>query len=239
MVKGSKNLKDLWKKANENKGKGQFDTLDDGRYLTVITEAEVNNSQASGRLQLMLEFKIQEGELEGKTTRTYIGLDSEIGVQICVNTLNRLGLEVEDPSDLEKEIGSLKGKIVKIRLKTKGEYQNVMVEKVIGEDISGSSEESNSNEAVEEPEVEDDDPPKANEGKDKPKGKKVVEEEEEEVVEEVEEEVELKKGMKVVFTLNGKEVEGKVVSIDEDAGKVVVQHKDKKYRVSGEAISIK
>lgn len=224
MVKGSKNLKDLWKKANENKGKGQFDTLDDGRYLTVITEAEVNNSQASGRLQLMLEFKIQEGELEGKTTRTYIGLDSEIGVQICVNTLNRLGLEVEDPSDLEKEIGSLKGKIVKIRLKTKGEYQNVMVEKVIGEDISGSSEESNSNEAVEEPEVEDDDPPKANEGKDKPKE---------------EEEVELKKGMKVVFTLNGKEVEGKVVSIDEDAGKVVVQHKDKKYKVSGEAISIK
>jgi len=216
MKAGTVNLKDLWKKAREKKSTGTFDELDDGRYLCAITDSEVNNSQATNRLQMFIEFKIQEGEFTGKTKRMYIGLDNEMGIQIAVGTLSRLGLDIEDPSELETELKQLNGKIVKIRLKTKqtakGDFQNVFIEKVVG-----------SSEPAERPSS----------------TKKDAEEVEEPAVEAELEDVELKVGLKVIFTLDKKEVEGEVSSIEEEEGKAIVKYKGKKYRVSCDKLSIK
>ncbi len=222
MGKNLKSLKGLWKKANENKGAGGFDEFEDGRYLTSISDAEVNESQGTGRLQIMIAYKVQEGEFAGKTKRSYTGLDTEMGVQIAVNTLARLGVEVVDPEELEEGIKELIGKVVKIQLKTKsgksGEFQNVYVLKVMGKDAEETTpstpKESASAEEVAEPAVE-------------------------EVAEEiVDGEVELKVGMRVTFNLKKKEVEGEVLKIEEEKGSVIVEHKKKKYRVACESISL-
>jgi hypothetical protein len=244
MSKNLKSIKDLWKKANTNKSTGTFDEFEDGRYLSIITDATVGESQASNRLQLMIAFKIQEGEYEGKTKRSYIGLDSEMGVQIAVNTLARLGIEVEDPEELEDKLKEAKGKICKIQLKTKsgakGEFQNVFILKVVGTDASEDVEHgAGATEAVEEPEVEAEEEKPAKKEKAKPApAVEPAEEVEEEVVEEAGEEVELKIGMKVVFNLAKKEVEGKVTKIEEEKGTAIVEHKGKKYRVACDAISL-
>ena len=235
----------------ENKGAGGFDEIDDGRYMAIISDSDVNESQASDRLQMMLEFKIEDGEFQGKTKRMYVGLDNEMGIQITVNTLARLGIEVEDPSDLEERIKEAVGKICKIQLKTKsgknGDFQNVYILKVMGTEPTESA---SSHEAVDEPEVEDEpveDPkpaPKAKKGKEKsaPAPEPEPEEPTEEVVEEPVEEpetVELKVGMMVIFNLKKEEVEGKVTKIEEEQGTVIVEYKGKKYRVPADKLSFK
>jgi hypothetical protein len=213
-------IKNLWKKANENKSKGgSFDELEDGRYLTVITDAEVGESKSSDRLQIMIAFKVQEGELTGKTKRAYYGLDTEMGVQIAVQTLFRLGIEVEDPSELEDKLKEAKGKIVKIQLKTKAgkdgnDYQNVFILKVMGMDekeaAEGGAAGGEAAEEVEEPAVE------------------------------TTEEVELKVGMEVAFNFKKEELNGVVLELDEKLGKALIQTKDKKkYRISSENILLK
>jgi len=236
-------IKKLWDKARENKGTGNFDELEDGRYLTVVTDAEVNESKGSGRLQIFIEFKVQEGEFEKKKKRMYVGLDSEMGVQIAVNTLNRLGVDIEDPSDLEEGIKAVIGKVVKIQLKASknGEFQNVSIIKVVGEE---PSEKLSTAGPVDdpEPETEAETPAvaaPAPEKKAKPAPAPEPTPEPSEEPAEISDEVEMKVGMKVAFNLKKKEVEGTITKIEEEQGTAVVEVDGKKYRVPGDQLLLK
>jgi hypothetical protein len=148
---------------------------------------------------------------------------------------------VENPEDLEESIKDVIGKVCKIQLKTKpskggGEFQNVFILKVMGED----SEVVAGGKAVAEPEPEpEEDAPAKPKGKGKEKPIPASEPTPAEGVEEVSEEVELKAGMKVVFNLNKKEVEGKVSKVEEDKGTAIVEYNGKKYRVPGDQLLLK
>jgi len=246
-----KNLKGLWKTANENKGAGGFDELDDGRYLTKVIDTDVNESQGSGRLQMMIEFQVQEGEFVNKTKRLYTGLDSEQSVQIAVNTLSRLGLEIDDPETLDEDIKQILGSIVKIQLKTKagkgdsGTFQNVYILKVLGTgSIGGGSSEAKPVEDLEP--VDEIAKPKAKKGKAAPakatpaKAEVVPEELVADAPKVIDDGagVELKVGMPVFFNLDKKEVEGEVVTLEEEKDTAIVSHNGKKYRVAVDQISV-
>ncbi len=234
MSKNLRNLKKHWKAANANKGKGGgFDEYEDGRYMTTITDADLGESKSGSREQIMIEYTFQEGTYANKTKRDYIGLDSEMGCQIAVNTLTKLGIEVEDPSQLEGKLKEIIGKVCRIQLKTKGEYQNIYILKVMG--VATSEEASNgagsSDEAVAEPDVEAPTP-------DPEPEPEAISETEEPQPEAIPEEVELKVGSKVAFNLKKKEVIGKVKSIDEKAGKCTVVYEKMGYIVKGENVTI-
>lgn len=232
-------LKASWKKAKDMPNKFSGDEIDDGRYMASITDADVDESKSSNRLQVMLEFTIQDGEFDKKTKRSYYGLDTEIGIQIVINTLLKLGIEIEDPTNLEDDIKQVIGKLCKIQLKTKGEFQNVYILKVLGD---APVEDKAPSQAVDEPEVEDV-PVKSETTK---KEKKAKTEPVEEIVEDIVEEepvepetVELAVGMEVVFPIGKSEVMGIVKKLEEKEGTLLITHKGKTYRAPADKVSVR
>jgi len=129
-------VKANWKKASERESQfGEF-PLDDGRFIAKISLMEVNESMSSGRLQVHTEFEVVEGPDTGTSCHSYEGLESEDNLFYLQRKLAKMGQEVpDDPSDLEeicKKVSKEKP-VVRIRVKTKGEFTNVYVDRLISE----------------------------------------------------------------------------------------------------------
>lgn len=127
-----------WKEARKNasSGGGNYEEFEDGRYLTQVTELEIGESQ-NGRLQLVWGFKFLEGDYKDKTKRDYQGMETEQNLQFVAQRIAQFGYEVpEDIEDIEDPVKAiLKEKpICRISIKTKGDFQNVRVLKVLGKD---------------------------------------------------------------------------------------------------------
>lgn len=230
-------IKQTWKDLYEtSKGETAYPVFEDGRYVAVWKIAEVNESKASGRLQLHLGFEVKEGEHKGEYVHTYIGLDKEVSIGIALRTLVRLGVEVsEDITELDNilEEATKEPKLVRIRLKTKGEYQNVLVDKLLGK--------AGDEDVVEAVEVEDNEVVEDEEDVSEEAAETSEEEEEEESEEEDEEVAELSVGAKVLFTPKNstKELTAEVLEIDEEAGKVRIKAEDgKRYKVSADKLEL-
>lgn len=121
----------LWKEGQvkfEEGGTG-IPEYDDGKYKAKVVKAWAEQSQTSSRWQNVIEFKFLDGEYKGKSVRQYQGVDTDWGVSILLQTLSKLGLEIESPEDIESADKKLTKKqpVVEIRLRTKGEFQNVIV----------------------------------------------------------------------------------------------------------------
>ena len=209
-----KKLSKTWKAAKEraNEGGGQ-DEFEDGRYLAKIVGAEIGESANSGRSQIDWSYKILEGDYKDKVKHDYAGLDTEMNQMFVAQAIAKLGYEVpdemEDLDEILKEIVKEKP-IVRIRLKTKGEFQNVTLDKVLGKDEASEAEEE------------------------------AEPAEEQEEVSAEEEEVELKKGMAVIATLKSGDKEATVLAVLEEEGKVKVKIDDdsKIYVLSADKIAV-
>lgn len=131
-----KKFKANWKKAAQRDPKSfSGSELEDGRYIARIEAMNIDNSISSGRLQLMTEFEIVEGPEAGQTVRSYDGLETEDGLFFLMRKLAKLGQEVpEDITDVEPVCEKIEKEkpVVRIRLRTKGEYQNIYIDKLIG-----------------------------------------------------------------------------------------------------------
>lgn len=126
----------MWERARERaQTENKFENeLEDGRYIACLSEAKIGESQSSGRLQVAWTFIISEGEYKGQTKRSYDGLESEDNLMWLGRKLVQLGYEI--PEDLEEVKSVLEAitkdkPIVRVRLKTKGEFQNVYIDQVI------------------------------------------------------------------------------------------------------------
>lgn len=183
--------KKLWGKASKRAAEETgYTEFEDGRYAAQIVKASLNESKSSSRLQASLSYKVLEGEYKGQTIMSHDGLETEDNLMYFAKRIAAIGLEVpEDFDEVESVLKTLEKKKpkVRIRVKTKGEYQNVYVEKPISDDDIDDSEGSD---------------------------------------EASEEDVELKKGMKVIATIDGEEVDATIVKILEDKGKVKVEDED-------------
>jgi hypothetical protein len=151
-------MKSNWKKAakrDPNTFSGS--EVEDGRYIARIEAMSIDQSMSSGRLQMMTEFKIIEGPETGQTVRSYDGMETEDGMFYLMRKLARLGQEVpDDPTELESLCEKIEKEkpVVRIRLKTKGEFQNTYVDKLIGH--AEAAEESAPGEVTPEDEGRDD-----------------------------------------------------------------------------------
>jgi hypothetical protein len=214
--------------------------IPDGRYEARITGCELQESRGSKRLQIMYEYTITEGEFEGTRVRAYDGLENEQNLTWVLRAFATLGYDIEqfDLDDLETVIESIAadGAAVLIRVRTKGEFQNINVDSLLETDDDAEPEDDEPEEEekpkpkgkakakpVPEPEPEEEDEDEDEEGEEKPKpkgkrGKKAPEPEPEPEPEEEDDSDDVPDvGSKVVFQKSGKLVIGVVTEcLDDD-----------------------
>lgn len=228
-----KKAKGMWNAAKERvkESAGGFQEYEDGKYLARCTNLELGESQ-NGRFQAVFTWKFEEGDYEGKEKKAFQGLESEDGFTFFGRDLDRLGYEAPDDlttaaiEAIAKDIRKTKP-LARIVLKTKGDFQNLYINKLLAgrstdedeetEDMSGAAEE----EEVEETEADTSEEVEEEAAEDEAEEE---EEEEEEAEEEEEEEtVDLAVGMAVVVNSKDGDVQGKVIEILAKEGKVRVK----------------
>jgi hypothetical protein len=146
-------------------------------------------------------FEILEGESKGEKLRQYDGMDSEERLAWLFRDIAKFGYEMPDDEDeLDQILAEIQKEkpIVRLKVKTNGDFQNVNVDKVLSE----SEAEDMSEEGAEVSEDVDEDQEAAEDVVEEPATEEPAEEEEaEEEVEEEPEEQPKKKVVKKVSSL--------------------------------------
>ncbi len=158
-----------------------FNTVPDGDYVAKLNSMTLEESKKSGRLQVVSEFEIVDGEHEGQTVRKFDGINNEQEMGWFKGYCDIIGFEVpKDLTDLESEMSGFvenNSDLFNIRLKTGNSgYQNLYVQGVseytMGEDEE--AEEAEEEEPEEAEEAEEEEPEEEPEEEVKPKVKKII-----------------------------------------------------------------
>jgi hypothetical protein len=227
LKKAQNNWEGARTRANESTG---FTEVPDGRYLAHLTGAQIGESKSSGRLQIQWTWTIADGEFEGDTKLDFDGLETEDNLVFLGRKLARFSYELpEDITAISDILDELieKRPLARIRLKTRGEFQNVYVDKLM-RSVDGDEDTDDSNDVgsdddvedadggvVEEPEEESDDE-SDNESDDESDDDESDDEESDD------EEQEVEVGMRVIASTKKGDAPGEIVEIIEDEGKVRV-----------------
>lgn len=221
-----------WEKARENRP-GSYDNPPDGKYTTRLTGATINESKNSGRVQIVFTYLVVDGDEAGRDLKSFHGIEDEQQMEWAASHCYRLGLDISDVPlvKLPENLAELEAfaPYVKLTLKTKGEYQNIYVDKswdAEGEPIP----------VFGEPEPEKKAPKATKEAK-----AETVEETEEaaEEVEEVESEDDtsaIAVGMLVDFEYKGEILSGNITEIDEEEQKCKIKSGSRIYPVKADKI---
>ena len=224
LQKAQNNWQGARERAKETSG---FTEVPDGRYLAHLTNAQIGESRSSGRLQIQWTWTISDGEFEKDTKLDFDGLETEDNLVFLGRKLARFGYELpEDITEISDILDELidKQPLARIRLKTKGEFQNVYVDKLMS---SGSTDDDDSGD--ESKASDDEDLEEADDGS----GDEIDDESDEESDDESdddegdgesggdEEQVEI--GMRVVATTRKGEEPGEIIEIMESEGKCRVK----------------
>lgn len=244
----AKRLKDAnksWKSAKKAAAEAATGVpeFEDGRYVARLTGGKIAES-GSGRLQVVFVFKFEEDPYEGQEKFDYQGIESEQNLEFLARRLSQLGYELPEDlttiTDILNDIAQTKP-LCKIRLRTKGEFQNVYIDKVFdpGDELDEDEDESGGDVPAEEPEA-----PKGKKSKKKepkpPADEEDDDEEDNDDAEEESDEVELTVGMAVVAETSKGERTGEVLEILEAEGKARVKMADdgKVLRIALDKISV-
>lgn len=238
-------LTEEWNQAQEDAKGPLFTTLEDGRYIAKLVGTDIGESQSSGRLQVTWIWEIVEGEYTGEQVRDYDGLENEQNLVYLLRKLAILGYDIDQVNvgDLEEVLEELVAAkpLCRIRLRTRGDFQNVYIDQMIearsSSDVSYEEEEEvvEEDEAEEESEelnIEDEDfdfedgepIEDIEEFIDEDEIDKVVgseeEEDEDDEIEEMEEQAfsadDMEVGQRILFDSRGKKVKGEILEIDDD-----------------------
>jgi hypothetical protein len=208
-----------WQSARERaKESTGFTEVPDGRYLAHLTNAVIGESRSSGRLQIQWTWTVSDGEFEGDTKLDFDGLETEDNLVFLGRKLSRFGYELPEDitaiADILEELIE-KRPLARIRLKTKGEFQNVYVDKLMKsadaeEDDKVPFDDEDSEEEADDgtgDEVEDSDDESDDESDDD-------NESDEQPVE---------VGMRVIASTKKGDAAGEIIEVFEDEGKVRVR----------------
>ena len=152
-AKKSKSMFSKGKERAEAEGAGLLG-LEDGYYIVRLTNCELGKSQSSGRMQAMFEWTVVEGEHKGDKHREYQGINSEDNIVYLNKRLMRLGYDsVGSFEELEEIISNLlKEKPgARIQVATRGDFTNVYIKKVLGDEDLPDDEIDDETEDEEEP----------------------------------------------------------------------------------------
>lgn len=260
LKKALKDANKMWKGAKKRAAEqpSGFTEYEDGRYMARLIKGEIGHSD-SGRLQLVWSWKFDEEPYEGKIKKAYQGLESEDNLVYLARDLERLGYEAPDDlagveeicADITKE-----KPLARIRLRTKGDFQNVYIDKVFGGDEDDTEEEEDSDEEAEteteetdeesdeeeadeeESDEEESDEEESDDSEEEADEEEETEEEEEADDEEDEDAVDVEVGMKVEIETSKGPKKGKIVEVLADAGKVRVDTKDGIVKVGLDKVTL-
>ena len=216
--------KKLFKKAQEVAKSGGLgnSNVEDGRYHAQITSARGPVEAQSGRLQAVLAFEIKEGECQGEKLTSFPNLENEIGLGILIRELQGLGYSIDDFDDIEgvlAEINKEKPE-VRISVKTKGEFQNISIDKALDASAGDGSGDAD-------PAPEGDDPtPEAPAEDPTPEEDPAPESGS----------VELEVGSAIVFTLKGVETNGEIIEVVDEETVRIKAEDGKTYKLGTDKI---
>jgi cobalamin biosynthesis protein CobT len=223
LQKAQNNWQGAREKAKESTG---FTEVPDGRYLAHLTNAQICESRSSGRLQIQWTWTISDGEFENDTKLDFDGLETEDNLVFLGRKLSRFGYELpEDITEISDILDELveKQPLARIRLKTKGEFQNVYVDKLMS---SGSSDDDDSGDesmSSDDEDLEESDDGSGDEVDDEPEEESDDEPEEESDDESDGDEEQVEIGMRVVASTKKGEEPGEIIEIMESEGKCRVK----------------
>ena len=161
--KHGKMMKNIWAKSKKQADSGSLgDMFEDGRYKMGLTDAQAQESQ-KGDFMVVFTFSFLEGEYVGKNKKAFRVItpdNAEKGLARIILDINKLGMEIEDFEQVESVLEEIRNSrpVVRVTLKTRGEYQDAYIDKILtGEEAENtentpdeSSEEVPSEEAAEE-----------------------------------------------------------------------------------------
>ena len=129
--------------SSEQQYKEMFGASDlpEDTYVAKLQDCELTESNA-GNLRIKREHVIMEGDHKGVVVRDGLNLESEYGPVFCRRWLAMLGADVpENPEELETVLTDVReaAPTCKIRVRHSGEFTNVDVISVLGEDEEESS----------------------------------------------------------------------------------------------------
>lgn len=198
-------LEDDWKEQTSRQATG-FTRHPDGLYISLLKSVELGESKA-GKAQITWVYIFKDGDLIGKEQRDFDGLERDdafywLGIKLRNFGVDPASMRPRDLPGILEEISSQK-KLVKLRLKSKGEYQNCYVEKVLPDDYLDDSDGPGARESDADETFVDD--------ADYKMGRPYTMN------------MELAKGMTVKFDYKGTELVGVVSDIDEDESSASVR----------------
>lgn len=165
-------------KAKETAENAGFEEYDDGRYAMRAVDAKVGVSK-NKRVQVIVTWKFLDGDYKGKEKLDFEGL-TEDHLPYLLKKLDAMGYDVGELESLDEDLKAILDDIkktkpkCKVRLKTKGEFQNLYVDGPLGD------EEEESDDDEDEDEDEDDKKSSKKKSKSKKSKKKDDDDEEEE-----------------------------------------------------------
>ena len=190
-----------------------------------MTNAQICESRSSGRLQIQWTWTISDGEFEKDTKLDFDGLETEDNLVFLGRKLSRFGYDLpEDITEIADILEELidKQPLARIRLKTKGEFQNVYVDKLMGSVPIDDGDDGADPESLDDEDSGDVDDGSGDETDDSRGDEPDMDEPDDELDDESDEQpVEI--GMRVVATTKKGEEVGEIIEIIESEGKCRVK----------------
>lgn len=115
----------------------EFKPLPDGKYQVEVTEARVEHSKGSGRLQFTILMRVAApAELAHRTIAKCSGLESERSLSFVKSDLATMGILIDKVSGLPAITTMLLGTFLEVALVTKkaqdgNTYQNCYINKLL------------------------------------------------------------------------------------------------------------
>lgn len=132
-----------------------FSKFPDGTYKFQLQNAEIVESQSSGKLQVHREHLCIEGEQAGDALHDWLNLEHEVGLQIAMTWIEQMGHEIPDkPEQLEEVIANIAecAPIYTGRVKnTDDGFTNLRVTKLLEGEAEPIAEEAEEDEGEEAP----------------------------------------------------------------------------------------
>lgn len=124
-------LSDLDKIHNPDEVEDLFGEFLDSRYQVALRKIYFHKPRGKEQIKLVIEFEVLSGTYKNRTIYKWCNMETAQNLDFLTNDLHRLGIKKFKWSTLESHFPSLLDKTYEIELVTKGNFQNVYIQKEI------------------------------------------------------------------------------------------------------------
>lgn len=118
-----------WESIPDDSG-NEYTDIPDGKYQCTVNKVYIDRSKA-GRMQLVWDLIVLNGSHKERHIWRYNGMESAENLKFLKQDIGRCGVNIAKVSDLPNNLQYLLDKIIEVTLKTKGEFQNCYINKMI------------------------------------------------------------------------------------------------------------